>query len=95
MPHRLLALIGCELLPWARQQAAMPVSEAASRIGVSEARLESWENGRTRPTLDELRRVARVYDMRIGLFFLREPPLTSPRERSSAAYPNAGSQSTA
>lgn len=47
---------------------------ADRKIGVPEGRVQEWEQGRSRPTIAQLREAARVYRRPLGVFFLPEPP---------------------
>ena len=46
-----------ELLAWARPSAGLHLHLAAKRIGSTEERLLSWENGERRPTITQLRKM--------------------------------------
>lgn len=75
MPHRLLALLGHDVLPWARNRAGYSLHRAAVLIGVPDAELEAWEHGQKRPSWTQLRLLSDLYRTSIGVFFLTEPPL--------------------
>ena len=74
MPPRVEALVKRELLVWARESAGFTLPEAAAKARVSRARLESWEHGDSRPTVVQLRKLARIYKRPLGAFYLPEPP---------------------
>jgi Zn-dependent peptidase ImmA (M78 family) len=65
------------LLRWAREEAALTLDAAASKLRIPPDRLETWEEGSARPTLNQLKAAARVYAQPPAVFFLREPPRTS------------------
>lgn len=74
MAKRVEALVKPELLIWARQSAGFTLQEAARRAEVKSAKLEEWERGETRPTIPQLRALARVYKRPLAVFYLPEPP---------------------
>ena len=51
MSERVEALVERELLIWARKSAHLTVQRAANKVRVKEKRLQSWEDGETRPTI--------------------------------------------
>lgn len=63
-----------ELIAWARRARSLPAEKAASRIGVSVARLREWESGAAQPTIKQLRTMASVYRKAVALFYLPAPP---------------------
>lgn len=62
------------MLAWARKSANLEPLAAARKIGLPEGRIEEWEDGRSQPTIAQLREAARVYRRPLGVFFLPEPP---------------------
>ena len=74
MPLRQEALVKPELLVWARMSSRLDAASASKKIGVSQERLEEWENGGRRPTVAQLRKMAGVYKRPIAAFYLSEPP---------------------
>jgi transcriptional regulator with XRE-family HTH domain len=73
MPHRLMQLMDHRRLPGARERVRLSVHEAAEQAGISPGVLSAWEQGRGRPCLDELRRLAALYASPIGIFFVPGP----------------------
>jgi Zn-dependent peptidase ImmA (M78 family) len=64
-----------ELLEWGRTSAGLSVEEAAARAGVDPERLASWEGaGEERPTMNQLRTLARAYRRPISVFYLSKAP---------------------
>ncbi len=59
---------------WARKSIGLSVAEAAKRIGVSIAVLESWETGDRLPTVTQFRKAAAVYKRPTFVLKLRRPP---------------------
>ncbi|HEY8815440.1 MAG TPA: ImmA/IrrE family metallo-endopeptidase [Candidatus Dormibacteraeota bacterium] len=74
MAQRVEALAKAELLLWARQAAGLEVEVAARKASVSVERLESWETGVARPTINQLRKLANAYKRPIAAFFLPKAP---------------------
>lgn len=70
--HR--AEINPELLIWARETSRMDISYASKKLGVPEEKLTGWESGKEKPTIKQLRKVAKSYRVNFGAFFLPEPP---------------------
>ena len=52
----------------------MTVEVAAKKIGVSDERLTSWENGSSHPTMAQMRKVSNVYKRPLAVFYLSEIP---------------------
>ncbi len=71
---RVPALVEPELLRWARQTAGMTLEDAPRKVPTKPERLETWERGDDRPTLNQLRKLANAYKRPIAVFYLPEPP---------------------
>lgn len=69
------AKINPELLSWARMSVGLDPEEAAQKLQISPARLEMWEQGRERPTINQLRRAATIYKRPIAVFYLPRVPM--------------------
>lgn len=74
MAKRIEALIKPELLIWARNTAGFKIAQVAKKLQVPSERLEGWERGDIRPTMVQLRKLARIYKRPLGVFYLPEPP---------------------
>jgi len=74
MPRSADALIEPALLLWARNQAHLSIKEAARKTRVPPEKLQSWENGDSRPTVKQLRNLARIYRQPFAAFYLPVPP---------------------
>jgi Zn-dependent peptidase ImmA (M78 family)/DNA-binding XRE family transcriptional regulator len=74
MPEQIEAIVKAELLTWARDAAGLSVHDAAHRIQVTPQRLEQWERGERRPTINQLCKLADTYKRPLGVFFLPHPP---------------------
>ena len=75
------------LLRWARCAAGLSLKDAAARAKITalrrpknqtsvtpEDRLASWEDGRTSPSISQLKALANAYRRPFVTFFLAEPP---------------------
>jgi Zn-dependent peptidase ImmA (M78 family) len=68
------AFINSELLVWARKNSGLSVVQAAEKVGVTAERLRSWETGESRPTINQLRKLAQACKRPIAVFYLPKPP---------------------
>lgn len=62
------------MLVWARETASLSQEEAAHAITVPVGRIQEWERGDDRPTVNQLRRLAERYKRPLSVFYLPEPP---------------------
>jgi transcriptional regulator with XRE-family HTH domain len=62
------------LLAWARTSAGLSIEEAARKVGANAEKLSSWEDGESRPTIGQLRKLAHIYKRPIAVFYLPVPP---------------------
>lgn len=63
------------MLSWGRARSSLPLHVAAKRAGVKPEKLEAWESGEDKPTIRQLRLLARAYGhLSIAVFYLPEPP---------------------
>ncbi len=62
------------ILLWARNTSGLELEAAARKVGTTPDRVQEWEEGRSHPTIKQLRRLAKAYMRPIGLFFLPELP---------------------
>ena len=74
MAKRIEALARPELLVWARKSAGYTQEQAAKRAAVPVARLQGWEAGTRRPTVNQLRKLANLYKRPLAVFYLPTPP---------------------
>lgn len=63
-----------DVMIWARRSIGLSVAEAAKRIDVSIAVLESWETGERHPTVAQFRKAAAVYKRPTFVLKLHRPP---------------------
>lgn len=64
------------ILIWARETSGLDLETVARRVGTTTERIEQWEKEETgsRPTIKQLRKLAKTYMRPIGMFFLPELP---------------------
>lgn len=67
-----------KLLVWARESIALSKNQASERTGISSYRLTQLEDGEKKPTLDELKELAKAYKRTIATLLLSEPPKEKP-----------------
>lgn len=90
MPRSADALIEPALLVWARNEAHLTIEKAARKAGVTSEKLQSWENGASRPTVKQLRTLARIYRQPFAAFYLPAPPkVKRPKLRDYRRLPEA------
>ena len=74
MAERIEAFVKPAMLIWARESASMDIDTAAKKANVKSERLELWERGEARPTINQLRKIGKIYKRPIAVFYLPEPP---------------------
>ena len=74
MADRVYADIEPSLLGWARQSARLQLADAARKAHVRPGDLSDWEEGRGKPSLPQLRKLARAYKRPLAVFYLPTPP---------------------
>lgn len=74
MAKRVEALIKPELLVWARESASFTKETAANKLKIKLSKLEDWEKGNNRPTINQLRKIAALYKRPLAVFYLAEAP---------------------
>src|SRR5262245_61997052 len=72
------ALVNPNLLVWAREQSGYAPARVAKRLNVKPERLLAWEHGHVKPTVRQVKELARFYHRPFGLFFLPHPPWLPP-----------------
>lgn len=73
-PKAQLALANPKMLEWSRTHSGLSLDQAAKKVGVKPATLTSWEAGAVKPTIPQLRRVAKAYKRPMAAFYLPVPP---------------------
>ncbi len=76
MPVRIEAEINPKLLMWARNSIRLSIDDLAKKINTSIKKVEEWESGINKPTVTQLRNIAKVLKRPIAIFYLPEPPKT-------------------
>lgn len=68
------AYINNSVLLWARKSSKISKLSASKRAGVSIQSLESWEEGKTLPTIRQAKLLAKYYRRPLAVLYLTEPP---------------------
>jgi len=89
MTRSVEALVQPQLLAWARTSAGLELLVAANKAQVKPQRLESWEQGESRPTIKQLRKLGNIYKRPIAVFYLSEPPVGFQALRDFRRLPGA------
>lgn len=94
MSQGISALVKPALLIWARERAGFHLEEAAAKLDLDVQRLQSWTEGRNRPSIAQPRKVGAIYKRPLAVFFLSQPPqgFDQPREfrRLPGVTPHSG-----
>lgn len=82
-----------------RNLAAMSLAETAKHMGVSEKTISRWEKGENDPSLDNLKRLANLYDVSIDELINHELPYSPAPEtahsgRAAVEFPTAEASET-
>ncbi len=74
------AKVKAELLEWGRVSAGFTVEDAAKKAAVDPARVAAWEDpaGDDRPTMNQLRTLAKAFRQPLSVFYLSQPPRGMP-----------------
>jgi len=70
-----------QLVRWAREKRGLSCRVATTRAKLKQGQIEAFENGESRPTLPQLRRMAEAYDVHLAYFFLPKVPRWNPLGR--------------
>ena len=62
------------VMKWARESAGRAIEDVATRLGVDEALIDSWESGKKNPTITQVRTLAKYYQRPNDVFLLSKPP---------------------
>lgn len=68
------ALVEPELISWVRNETKVPIEDIASSVGVTVSQILEWEEGKSAPTIRQLRLVAKKCRVPFAAFYLSEPP---------------------
>jgi transcriptional regulator with XRE-family HTH domain len=72
--HQKAYYINYNIIKWGRKQADLTLKEAAQALDVSDKLLQQIENGKVALTLNDLRKIAKVYNINKNAFWLEHPP---------------------
>ncbi len=68
------ALVKPELLVWGRDSAGFSIELVAKKMQLKPEKLTSWETGSSRPTFNQLLKLAQIYKRPVAVFYLPSPP---------------------
>ncbi|MDT3683739.1 MAG: XRE family transcriptional regulator [Pseudorhodoplanes sp.] len=74
MSGRIKALVEPAMLVWARETASLSQEELAEGIGVAVERVQAWESDEDKPSIAQLRKIAKKCKRPLSVFYLPEPP---------------------
>jgi Zn-dependent peptidase ImmA (M78 family)/transcriptional regulator with XRE-family HTH domain len=74
MSGRIKALVEPAMLVWARETASLSQEELAEGIGVAVERVQAWEADEDKPSIAQLRKIAKKCKRPMSVFYLPEPP---------------------
>ena len=74
MTRSTYAIINPELLTWAREESYLSLDEAAEYLSITLEKIKSWESGETKPTVTQLRNIAKKYKQPFAVFYLPTAP---------------------
>ncbi|MGO9605151.1 MAG: ImmA/IrrE family metallo-endopeptidase [Candidatus Binataceae bacterium] len=63
-----------ELLVWARRASGLSLVDVANKLKLPLEKIRDWEEGRLRPSVAQLRRLAAIYKRPLAVFYLPNPP---------------------
>ncbi len=66
------------ILVWTRESMGMNTAEVAKRFNLSENIIRKWESGQKKPTIAQIKKLAKIYKRPLAAFFLPEPPEEPP-----------------
>jgi Zn-dependent peptidase ImmA (M78 family) len=88
MARSIPALINPDILSWARSFMRLDINYVAEKADIEPETLNEWEGGYSRPTVSQIRKLAKVYRFPIAVFYLSQPPnLKIPRPRDRRLLP--------
>jgi Zn-dependent peptidase ImmA (M78 family)/DNA-binding XRE family transcriptional regulator len=76
------------ILIWARESIGYDHDEAAKRVDVASETLSKWEHGEKKPTLVQLKKLAKLYKRPLAIFFLPSPPKEPPLPKDFRSLPD-------
>ena len=78
MADTIYIAVNHKLLMWARESIALSKNQASERTGISATHITQLEDGNKKPTLDELKELAKAYKRTIATLLLSKPPKEKP-----------------
>ena len=73
------AIVQPQVLRWLRDSSGLTIEETAGKLGTKPKNLVAWEDGQARPSMPQLRKLAKAFRRPISYFFLpapvQEPPV--------------------
>jgi Zn-dependent peptidase ImmA (M78 family) len=75
------------VLKWTASSAGYAHGELARRLGITEKEYQDWLDGKARPTLRQLERLAKVVRRPLAVFLLPEPPKELPPPKDFRMLP--------
>lgn len=77
MPNKLKARINNKILKWARTECNMTEEYVCEKLKIPISTLESWEIGEEKPTITELRELAKIYRQLLAVFYMSNEPIST------------------
>lgn len=74
MANRVEALVKPALLRWARENSGYSLAQLEKSSGIKQSKIMEWEEGKSKPSIPQLRKIAHLYNRPIAVFYLSEPP---------------------
>ncbi len=90
MPKGVEALVTPAVLKWARENDGHTPEFVAKKLKVRPADIEAWEVGASRPSLPQLRKLAKLYRRPTAVFYLPSPPQGFQTLRDFRRAPESG-----
>jgi len=76
-----------EVLKWARKSIDYSKNEIAEKCNLSEEDIYKWEQGEKKPTIQQLKKYAKVVERPMAVFFLPSPPKEEPIPKDFRTLP--------
>ena len=74
MPLIVRSIIKLEMFIWVRESAGLSIEDAAHKMQTTFKRIQEWENGISKPTIKQLRKLGNIYHRPLAVFYLPKPP---------------------
>jgi Zn-dependent peptidase ImmA (M78 family) len=76
------------VLIWARESMGIEIAEVAKRFGLSQNIIKKWEYGQKKPTIIQIKKLAKFYKRPLAVFFLPSPPEEPPLPNDFRTLPD-------